>query len=191
MSTILKLNNKYFTFSSLYPIITILLAGSSSILAQASCLEDVAHKYQLPSRLLLSIAITESGANPLVISQVNKNGTIDIGLMQINSSWLPKLKEYGISKVDLLKPCVSIDVAGWVISQNISQYGYIWKAVGAYNSRNTKAQDLYIEKVASVYQRLESKGIMKTSKYTSKNSVNTNHFFSLQENIMGCNSNEC
>jgi hypothetical protein len=55
-----------------------------------ACWDDAAQRYQVSSALLYAIARTESGLNPLAIGR-NGNGSRDIGLMQINSSWpLPR-----------------------------------------------------------------------------------------------------
>ena len=54
--------------------------------------------------------------------------------MQINSSWLPTLRRFGIVEKDLYEPCVSIDVGAWILAHNIRSYGNTWAAVGAYNS---------------------------------------------------------
>jgi len=137
--------------------IAILVVNTFGNVSQASCLEVIASKYGVPPKVLLSIAIAESGANPHAIGSMNANGTIDMGLMQINSAWLPRLKEFGIKKTDLMKPCVSIEVAAWLISQNINRYGNTWKAIGAYNSGNIKYQALYIKRVADVYHLLEAR----------------------------------
>ena len=69
--------------------------------------EGVAQKYSVNHFLLYSIAKTESNLNPVAIGR-NSNGSYDIGLMQINSSWLPKLRQYGITEEHLLDPCVSL-----------------------------------------------------------------------------------
>ncbi|NJD34799.1 MAG: lytic transglycosylase domain-containing protein, partial [Betaproteobacteria bacterium] len=55
-----------------------------------ACWDDAAQRYQVSSALLYAIARTESGLNPLAIGR-NGNGSRDIGLMQINSAWLPTL----------------------------------------------------------------------------------------------------
>jgi len=54
--------------------------------------------------------------------------------MQINSSWLPKLRKYGIGVNELFDPCTSIQVGAWILAQNIQRLGHSWEAVGAYNS---------------------------------------------------------
>lgn len=101
-----------------------------------ACWEEAAQKYGVNVYLLHAIAKTESSLNPAAVNRSNTDGSYDIGLMQINSSWLPRLREYGIAERDLYKPCVSIDVGAWILAQNIRQFGNTWAAVGAYNTPN-------------------------------------------------------
>jgi len=111
-----------------------------------ACWEEAAARYQVNSTLLYAIARTESGLNPTAIGS-NTNGTRDIGLMQINSAWLPTLSRYGITERDLFEPCTSIHVGAWILAGNIQRLGYTWDAVGAYNTPNPKLARTYIDKV--------------------------------------------
>jgi soluble lytic murein transglycosylase-like protein len=101
-----------------------------------ACWEQAAQKYGLNVHLLHAIAKTESSLNPAAVNRSNNNGSYDVGLMQINSSWLPRLRRYGIEEKDLYEPCVSIDVGAWILAHNIRQFGNTWAAVGAYNTPN-------------------------------------------------------
>ena len=108
--------------------------------------EGVAQKYSVNHFLLYSIAKTESNLNPVAIGR-NSNGSYDIGLMQINSSWLPKLRQYGITEEHLLDPCVSREVGAWILRDNMSRLGNSWDAVGAYNARNKDKRLVYAKKI--------------------------------------------
>jgi len=99
-----------------------------------ACWEQAAQKYGINIYLLHAIAKTESSLNPAAVNRSNADGSYDIGLMQINSSWLPRLRVYGIVEKDLYSPCVSIDVGAWILAHNIRQHGNTWAAVGAYNT---------------------------------------------------------
>jgi soluble lytic murein transglycosylase-like protein len=112
----------------------------------SACWEEAAARYQVNSTLLYAIARTESGLNPSAIGR-NSNGTRDIGLMQINSAWLPALSRYGIRERDLFEPCTSIHVGAWILAGNIQRHGYTWEAVGAYNTPDPKLARSYIDKV--------------------------------------------
>jgi len=98
------------------------------------CFDTAAERFGVNSTILRAIAYTESRMNPAAIGPTNRNGTYDIGLMQINSIHLPELESFGIKKSDLLNPCVSIHVGAWVLSKKVQRYGNTWNAVGAYNA---------------------------------------------------------
>ena len=121
------------------------LALCAPLPAQA-CWDDAARRYQVSSALLYAIARTESGLNPLAVGR-NGNGSRDIGLMQINSSWLPTLAAHGINERDLFEPCTSIEVGAWILAGNVSRLGYTWDAVGAYNARSPALRRAYADKV--------------------------------------------
>lgn len=124
-----------------------LLGAFSGAHAAEQCFHDAGTRYKLNPLLLWSIAKTESSFNPRAINRSNKNGSYDIGLMQINSAWLPTLKRYGIEERHLFDPCVSIHVGAWILAHEVARHGYTWKAVGAYNAKSTDKQVRYASKV--------------------------------------------
>jgi soluble lytic murein transglycosylase-like protein len=111
-----------------------------------ACWDDAASRYRVSSDLLYAIARTESGLNPHAVGR-NRDGSRDIGLMQINSTWLPTLASHGIEERHLFEPCTNIHVGAWILAGNIHRLGYTWEAVGAYNAANPSLRRTYIEKV--------------------------------------------
>lgn len=105
----------------------------------ADCFEHHAARFGLDPALLRAIAWVESGGRPGAIndSHAPRTGSRDIGLMQINSRWLPKLAARGIAEQDLLRPCTSIEIAAWLLHDLVRRYGNSWDAVGAYNAACT------------------------------------------------------
>lgn len=83
----------------------------------------------------------------------NKDGSRDIGHMQINSRWLPVLKRYGIDERRLFDPCINTHVGAWILSQNFYRLGYNWTAIGAYNAVSPEKRMRYARKVAEVLKR--------------------------------------
>ena len=111
-----------------------------------ACWQEAADRYGLSTELLLAIARTESSLNPQAIGR-NADGSRDIGLMQINSTWLPVLARYGIHEHDLLHPCTSLQVGAWILAGNVQRLGYSWEAVGAYNARTPAKRQAYVRRV--------------------------------------------
>lgn len=123
------------------------LLSAAALSGQANaCWEEAAARYGVNAHILYAIAKTESSLNPRAINR-NKNGSYDIGLMQINSSWFPTLRKYGVEEQHLLEPCVSIHVGAWILAQNIQRLGNSWDAVGAYNSSKPEIRHRYAQKV--------------------------------------------
>ena len=111
-----------------------------------ACWEEAGLRYGVHPHLLYAIARTESQLNPEAVHQ-NSDGSTDLGLMQINSRWLPQLRHYGIDAQRLRQPCVSIHVAAWILAQNMQRLGNSWTAVGAYNSSQPQLRIAYAQKV--------------------------------------------
>jgi soluble lytic murein transglycosylase-like protein len=133
-----------------WPILLILFI--SPVSGNAACFDEAAARYQVPVYLLKAISRVESSGNPHAINR-NTNGSYDIGHMQINSSWLPVLKRYGINERSLFDACINTHVGAWILAQNIQRLGYNWDAIGAYNARSSSKRLVYAKKIASVLKR--------------------------------------
>ncbi|RQR46442.1 lytic transglycosylase [Burkholderia sp. Bp9140] len=125
---------------------TIALSCALHGLARADCLDDAATFQKVSVSLLRGIAQVESGMNPNAVN-TNTNGTVDIGLMQINSTWLPTLAREGITRESLFDACTNAYVGAWILSQNIRQLGANWTAIGAYNAASPDKRLAYARKV--------------------------------------------
>ncbi|CAH0214104.1 transglycosylase SLT domain-containing protein [Pseudomonas brassicacearum] len=126
--------------------------------AHAWCWSKAGQLHAIEPELLQAIADVESGMTPGAINH-NRNGTRDIGLMQINSIHLSHLGVEGITEQRLLdEPCLSVEVGASVLAGFIARYGYNWTAVGAYNVGNSPyrqaARLRYARKVWQRYQVL-------------------------------------
>ena len=118
-----------------------------------ACWSEAAARYRLSTELLYAIARTESSLAPHAVAH-NQDGTRDLGLMQVNSRWLPRLATYGISEQALLQPCTNINVGAWILAGNVKRLGYTWEAVGAYNAASPSKRAAYISRVRNHLRKL-------------------------------------
>lgn len=110
---------------------------------------------------LLAAVISVEGGRPGAVS-VNKNGTHDLGIMQINTgAWLPLISKTFFNNQDdkaynALKDngCFNIYIGSWILAHSIrKEKGDIWEGVGRYHSATPKYKYRYIEKVKKVYNK--------------------------------------
>jgi len=133
---------------------------STKTFANNFCFHDAAIRYGVSEKLLMAISKTESEFNASATNH-NKNGTKDIGHMQINSTHLDELIEYDIDERKLYRdPCINTNIGAWILSKNIAKFGNTWKAVGAYNTGpngSPEKQKKYVRRVAKNLALLERK----------------------------------
>jgi hypothetical protein len=124
----------------------------------ATCIFLAAQMYALPPAMLAGIHHVEGG-KPGVEAGPNKNGTYDLGPMQINSSWVPLLaKKWRVSESTARRwvrddVCTNVGVAAWILRSNLEETGDISKAIAYYNSRTTVHGQPYKEKVIGSMDR--------------------------------------
>lgn len=117
-----------------------------------ACFRQAGHLYKVHPNILWAIAKVESNFNPFALNK-NTNGTYDVGIMQINSSWLPTLRKHGLkSDSDLWNPCYNIHVGAWVLSNCIQKFGYTWEAIGCYNAVSSTKRVSYARKVYKILE---------------------------------------
>jgi soluble lytic murein transglycosylase-like protein len=117
------------------------------------CINHAAVVYHVPAIVILSIMKKENGKNG--DANLNKNGTIDYGVMQINSLWLPKIAPYGYTKDDLqFNACKNVEVAAWIIAQNIPSGKSLWAGIASYHSRTPSHNMPYKNSVYMNYTKL-------------------------------------
>jgi len=118
------------------------------VYTHAFCFQQAGQRYGVSPTLLRVIAKAESNFNPSATNH-NRNDTVDVGLMQINSIWADQL---GSTWNDIFDPCTNVMVGAWILSQCIHNYGSNWQAVGCYHSRTPTKRDAYAAKIVHIYK---------------------------------------
>lgn len=114
----------------LVSVLAVFFAASD---CSAFCFAEAAKRYQVDMNLLMAIAKVESNFTPNAVN-TNKNGSVDLGLMQINSQHFKSLEQFNITEKSIMEPCVNVHVGAWILARTIKEHGATWRAVGAYNA---------------------------------------------------------
>jgi len=139
-------------------ILLLLLLIHSSVFG--FCFKQAGNTYQISPVLIKTIARVESGLDPAAVNQ-NKNGSYDIGLMQINSSWQ---KHFGEKWQQISTPCYNVMAGAWILKQCMDRYGYTWDAVACYHTgkglsdstqQKQRLAQKYIQRVQIVMEKSE------------------------------------
>ena len=120
----------------------------------AEAIVHTSRKYSIDSRLVASIMIVESRANPFAISDRGS-----IGIMQIHvPTWGKTADQEGIN---LLKVEDNVDFGVRILKQYVDRYG-LWQGVKRYKGWNPENPvsalnaDEYVEKVQRIYTSKKS-----------------------------------
>ena len=104
-----------------------------------ACMVLVAKVYALPPRVLPSIQAVEGG-RPGTAS-LNTDGSADLGVMQVNTRWVPALARIaGLSPEDVRKrlifdACFNIAAAGAILrTYLVETHNDLMRAIGDYHS---------------------------------------------------------
>jgi soluble lytic murein transglycosylase-like protein len=129
-----------------------LAATGAAAPARADCFDEAARYQNVNPLILRAIAWQESHNQPDAVHR-NANGSVDYGVMQINSVHLPVLSQYGISTATLMQPCKNVYIAAWHLRQKMNKYGNTWAAVGAYHSETPALRDRYAQQIADILRK--------------------------------------
>lgn len=113
------------------------------------CINQAAISYHVPASIIVSVIKIENGRNGLAVK--NENGTYDLGVMQINTSWLKQLQHYGITKEMVqYDACVNVTVGAWILAKGIAK-SEGWVGLGNYHSATPKYNLRYREKLKKTF----------------------------------------
>lgn len=128
----------------------------------AACISLATQTYQVPPAALIGIMSVEGGRVGQEVG--NKNGSKDLGPMQINTLWLRDLASAWNTDEATARswvrddPCVNINVAAWILHTKIDEAGGdIWAGIARYHSATPHLGQRYQAKVAA---SLESMGLL-------------------------------
>lgn len=125
--------------------------------ALAMCIFAASQTYAIPPAVILGVLKVEGGK--VGMASPNKNGTHDLGMMQINTIWIPQLAQYwGVPKNVAMKyvrddACVNIGVGAWILRTKMDQTGSLYDGIAHYHSATPHLGTKYRKKVISAMQR--------------------------------------
>lgn len=128
----------------------------------ATCLLLASQTHSVPPALLFGIYKAEGGQVGQEVA--NKNGTHDLGPMQINTIWLPELaKKWNVDETTARTwvrddACTNVGVAAWILRSHINETKSLSQAIAHYHSRTPKYGTRYKKKVLGI---LEDKGLVR------------------------------
>lgn len=124
-----------------------------------ACMVAAAAFYHLPPRVLPSIQVVEGGL-PGTISR-NADGSSDLGVMQVNTLWVPRfaaitgMTEDAVRTRLISDPCFNIAASGAIMRVYLNEAGGdLLQAVGFYHSHTPERATAYQAKVLSAATRL-------------------------------------
>lgn len=133
----------------------------SGIVNASDCFDFAGRDYKIDPDLLRAIAWNESRFNMSAIG-TNKDGSIDMSLMQINSQHIPKLAAMGISRKTLMTDaCMNIYTGAYFLAVAFNKWGIGWHAVGAYNAgfkeseKQAQRRYTYAKKIEATYRAIK------------------------------------
>jgi len=140
-----------------------LMPGNSSP-PNLKCFVKEADRNSIDPYVLLAVMKTEGG-RPGELA-LNRNGTIDLGPMSVNTVWLPVLaKHYRTTEPELkyrlaTDGCANVAAAALILRRKIAESGDVWEGVANYHSRNPAKQGRYLMRVhaslAQIVARLKA-----------------------------------
>lgn len=117
-----------------------------------ACINQAATEYQVPAALIMAIIQVEGGQAGLAMP--NTNGSFDLGVMQINTAWVPTLETKGYRLSDIQNDsCKNVNVGTWILSQCLNHDAHhLIIAVGDYHSHTPALNQAYATKILDDYQ---------------------------------------
>lgn len=123
----------------------------------AACLMLASQTYSVPPAVLVGIYKAEGGQIGQEVR--NKNGSYDLGPMQINTIWMPDLaSRWGVSEATARKwvrddACTNVGVAAWIFKGHLDETGSLSQAIAHYHSRTPRHDIKYKRRVIDIMKK--------------------------------------
>lgn len=125
----------------------------------ASCLMLAAQTYSVPPQVMVGILHVEGGKVGQEVGP-NVNGSYDLGPMQVNTLWLPRLAStWNVDARTARKwvrdnSCVNLHVAAWILRQKLDEAGgNLFAGIARYHSGTPSLGYNYAYKVIAAMDR--------------------------------------
>lgn len=136
-------------------------APSAAAARFRACLTAAAGAHRLAPAILAVLLGMEGGTLGRVSR--NTNGTVDIGPMQVNSTWVPQMAgrwnttpeaAYAALRDNL---CANLEGGAWILRAALDEAkGDFWSGVGIYHSHTPQHQQRYLRGVLGWARRLQA-----------------------------------
>ena len=124
------------------------------------CLTAAGSVYNEPPSVLVILLNVEGGRLGAVTP--NTNGTVDIGPMQVNDIWVPKIAAHWRTDVksayQALRDnfCANVEAGAWILRMGLDEaHGDFWEGVGIYHSHDPDHKRTYLSSVLKQALRLQ------------------------------------
>jgi hypothetical protein len=124
------------------------------------CLRAAAEVHRVSAGVLVLLIAVEAGRLGEV-SQ-NANATVDIGPMQVNDAWVPRIAaHWGASQDATFQAlrdnfCANVDGGAWILRQALDEAGgSLWEGVALYHSHDPVQKRAYMRLVYAQAMRLK------------------------------------
>lgn len=168
------------TGKGIYVFFTILIVSFLNVRAEAStsvqnhiqtrpitaeCLVRASEHFNIPIPVILGILRTEGGR--IGMESPNRNGTFDLGPMQINDRvWVPVLAQALGGDQTLARRilrddgCANVVFGTWILQQHFQRTGDMATAIGWYHSRTpvhmSRYQERFRQNLAEIMRKANS-----------------------------------
>lgn len=124
----------------------------------ATCIFLASQQYQVPPAVLIGIMKVEGGQVGQEVGP-NRNGTYDLGPMQINTVWMDELADRWNVSPDTARAwvrddeCVNVGVAAWILRRQINHTGSLSAGIARYHSGTPHIGSRYRKRVLAAMEK--------------------------------------